>query len=399
LFSLSCVVAGSGILSLPYALSRSGWIGSLFLILNALISHYTGCLLIRLLYMAPKGGRLDGFPEIGHAAFGKTGQLVALLFSQLLLFGTPIVYFILASSNIRDLLQLVGWSLSFKLCTWIVSITVGVPFVMVRQMRDVTWMSLIATIASVLLLLIVTVAAADDYTGTAVHDVAIPRQLPLAMSTFSFSFCGNVIYPHLEGAMQQPEHWAKVMSVANITVAIMYTTIGFAGYFVYGTQVQNPIFLNLTNLVARNVAIVAVTVHVLLAAPLYLYVFTVRVEAWLLHVVRQTIVFFRYLGQHPVLARVLLRSLEICVCALIAMLFPYFSKVMTLIGTVAAEALMFVLPCVFRIKFSISTTHTQASPSRTPLLIAELVVCILISLFGLTCILFGTVDTITLLFS
>jgi hypothetical protein len=84
--------------------------------------------------------RLDGFPEIGYATFGRPGQIIGFIFSQLLLFATPIVYFILASGNIADLLSTVGITLDFKVCAWIVSVIVGAPFVMVRNMKDASFM-------------------------------------------------------------------------------------------------------------------------------------------------------------------------------------------------------------------------------------------------------------------
>ncbi|ORX42680.1 hypothetical protein DM01DRAFT_1341003 [Hesseltinella vesiculosa] len=450
LSSIICVVAGTGLLGIPYALSRSGWIGCFFLIFNACISQYTGVLIIRCLYLYPDSPRLDGFPEIGLATFGKCGQIIAFVFSHLLLLGTPIVYFILASGNIQDLLNLAGMSFSFKLCTWLVSVLVGLPFLMARHMRDVTWMSLIGTLASVLLLLVVTVATFHDFPTEAHHTISNPRQIPLAMSTFTFAYCGNVIYPHIEGSMKEPRHWPKVMLVATIIVALMYSLVGFSGYMVYGDGAQNPIFLNLSQVPAQMAANLLVTIHVLLTSPLYLFVFTVRIESWLglampmpeiawarptavvekrktsspamylprlpvmeevdetdtepiaknkstiqaaywLMVQRMTW-FFQWLGSHIVLARMLLRSLEICVCALVAMLIPDFSKVMTLVGTVAAEALLFILPCIFFIK------QTLTSPSPSTANLFEVALCTLIALFGFVCIIFGTIDTFTLLF-
>ncbi|CAO3654822.1 unnamed protein product [Mucor hiemalis] len=50
LSSIICVVAGSGILAIAHALSQSGWIGLLFLILSACMSQFTGIILIKCLY-------------------------------------------------------------------------------------------------------------------------------------------------------------------------------------------------------------------------------------------------------------------------------------------------------------------------------------------------------------
>lgn len=44
------MVAGTGALGIPHALSRSGWIGLVFLGLSAVMAQFSGCLLIRCLY-------------------------------------------------------------------------------------------------------------------------------------------------------------------------------------------------------------------------------------------------------------------------------------------------------------------------------------------------------------
>lgn len=49
-FYTSCVVAGTGILAIAHALSQSGWIGLLYLIASACMSHFTGIILIKCLY-------------------------------------------------------------------------------------------------------------------------------------------------------------------------------------------------------------------------------------------------------------------------------------------------------------------------------------------------------------
>lgn len=54
---------------------------------------------------------------------------------------TPTLYIILASDNLSRLfLAAAGWHLSRKACTWIVAVAVGTPFVLVRSMRDVSFM-------------------------------------------------------------------------------------------------------------------------------------------------------------------------------------------------------------------------------------------------------------------
>ncbi len=47
----SCVIAGTGILQLPYALRLSGWCGIAVILFSAFVNEYTGKLLIECLYV------------------------------------------------------------------------------------------------------------------------------------------------------------------------------------------------------------------------------------------------------------------------------------------------------------------------------------------------------------
>jgi amino acid permease len=86
-------------------------------------------------------GRLKDYADIGFIAFGKPGQFIGSLFSQLMLFLTPTIYMILASENISDMLNQYGFVwLDRRSCIWIIAIVIGVPFILVRNMKDVSFL-------------------------------------------------------------------------------------------------------------------------------------------------------------------------------------------------------------------------------------------------------------------
>lgn len=244
--------------------------------------------------------------------------------------------------------------------------------------------------STVCVMLVVSVVSASDYQARDIdahHDLAIPENIPIAFSTFSFSFCGNVIFPHLEGAMGDPVRWPKVLLVATFAISTMYTIVGFLCYFVYGDTVQNPVYDSIPKGSGQNIAMIVATIHVLLAAPMYLYVFTTSVETYLgIHRTQQQKKDkskFHYLRTYPRMSRILLRALQICICAAVAMVTPYFSDLMTLIGTIAAESLTFILPCIFWIKLSWKDGQTW-----------ELLVCAFVAILGTFCAVFGTADAV-----
>jgi hypothetical protein len=42
MFHIICVVAGSGMLQIPFALAKGGWIGILLLLMGAAVNNYSG---------------------------------------------------------------------------------------------------------------------------------------------------------------------------------------------------------------------------------------------------------------------------------------------------------------------------------------------------------------------
>ncbi|KAJ1563146.1 hypothetical protein HK405_012963 [Cladochytrium tenue] len=49
-YHIICVIAGSGVLQLPYALNQSGWVGLLIVVFAAMANKYSGDLLVKCLY-------------------------------------------------------------------------------------------------------------------------------------------------------------------------------------------------------------------------------------------------------------------------------------------------------------------------------------------------------------
>jgi vesicular inhibitory amino acid transporter len=102
--------------------------------------------------------------------------------------------------------------------------------------------------ATVCLFLVVCVVSMTDFstkTHLVHHDFAIPRNIPIAFSTFSFSYCGHVIYPQLEASMITPKRWSKVLLVATCVISIMYFSMGLVCYLVFGDTVQSPVYKSL----------------------------------------------------------------------------------------------------------------------------------------------------------
>ena len=81
-FNGTNVLMGVGLLSLPYTMRLSGWVGLILLGLVAAITMYTALLLGRIMTCVPKtrlregpgAYTITGFTDMGQAAFGSVGK-------------------------------------------------------------------------------------------------------------------------------------------------------------------------------------------------------------------------------------------------------------------------------------------------------------------------------------
>lgn len=67
------LLCGVGLLSTPYAAKQGGWVSLSILFIFCALSLYTGILLSRCLDSRPG---LKSYPDIGEAAFGRSGRLI-----------------------------------------------------------------------------------------------------------------------------------------------------------------------------------------------------------------------------------------------------------------------------------------------------------------------------------
>ncbi|CEJ00877.1 hypothetical protein RMCBS344292_14920 [Rhizopus microsporus] len=100
-FNVVCVVAGTGALGLPYALSQGGWIGLFILGLSWILSVYTGIILIKSMYYDGTH-RLSSYQEVAEAAFGPIGGWLAFFFTAITLVGVPVLYLLLSGLNLHN---------------------------------------------------------------------------------------------------------------------------------------------------------------------------------------------------------------------------------------------------------------------------------------------------------
>ncbi|KAI1316237.1 hypothetical protein EDD11_010284 [Mortierella claussenii] len=383
------VLAGAGTLGLPAALRDAGWLGLLILAFACAMAIYANQKLIKCLYYDGRT-RLREYPDVAHAAFGLPGRIIVTFFYNSIALGGPVLYLILTGTNIHDLASSVGSTITVKQWIIIAAAVMVVPIVLTRTMREVAFLSIFGALSTSIVVVIVMIAAIIDSKDINLvtksngalepvhHEIAIARNLPLALATFAFSYGGNVIFPHVEESMKNKRAWNKIILWGTLTVTLLYVLCSTSGYAVYGDIVKSPIYQNLPGGATRTISTIIITLHVLLAIPLFLTTFNLQIESALKLDSRG------FSTKTEFLYRAIIRTLSMVLVATIALFFPYFGQMMSLLGALSDGMLTFVFPVLFYLKlYGIRKVNKL-----------ELAIMVLVVIVGTAGSAIGTVDAI-----
>ncbi|KAG0211518.1 hypothetical protein BGX28_007742 [Mortierella sp. GBA30] len=376
-----CVVAGTGTLGLPYALKLGGWIGVGILLLSLVMTVYSAILLMKCLYYNGKY-RLSSYQEVGRHAFGKPGLIAVWFFHSSIVLGAPIMYLILAGTEIMGLAPNAG--LNRTAWIWISAAIVAVPFVTMKTLKEVAVMSVFGALATVVLVAVAVRGSIMDLNNhnpdyaNVHHNNVVLANLPTTVASISICFGGNVVYMHVEEAMRYPRSWNRVVAAALGTCSILYLATAIPGYIAYGDKAESPILTNLPKDTFTKVGTVVIIIHVILAAPILLTSFALEFE-------RLTDITVARRGKAmEFVYRTISRLVVVGFCGGIACTVPYFGDFLSLLGALGNCTLIFVLPimCYFKL---IGWRHLKWY---------ELVWCAIIVIIGLISAVIGSIDAI-----
>ncbi|KAI9246265.1 transmembrane amino acid transporter protein-domain-containing protein [Phascolomyces articulosus] len=380
-FNVVCVVAGTGTLGLPHAFAQGGWLGILILILAWAMAVYSGIILIQCLYCKP-GERLHDYKQIGKAAYGWPGYAFAALMHFLNLFGCPALYLVLASTNLNSLLSHTSGALTREIWAIIVACALLVPMFAFRTLKEITFMSAVGAITTMIAVFIVVIESPIDHNRhperEVVHDGVIWTGFPSALATIAFSFGGNNTYPHVEHALKKPHQWKWAVTAGLSTCTALYFMTAIPGYWSYGNAAKSPIYDSLPDgEAAQIVAKIVMTIHVILAIPIYACSFALEFERFCRIDEQRLGKILAFLGRAAV------RTATMVILAILAIFIPYFDAFMSLIGALCNCSLVFLIPVL---------CHLKLFGIKRP--IYELAFCGLTLLLGVVGCIFGSWDAI-----
>ncbi|KAI0226556.1 hypothetical protein L0F63_000824 [Massospora cicadina] len=332
---------------LPYAVQKGGWVSLGFFVFTSLVSIYTSKLLIECLYCKPNE-RLEQFSDIGEAAFGKPGRYFAKVFHYAVSLSFSCSYIFLTGENTFKVLEqfnIAGGFTPFYFKA-IAGVVVLVPFALCKTLREVVLLGISGTFTTIAVVLCVYIFGGINYDSTApsTHVTIKWDTIAQSLGIIAFAYGGSVVYPHVEATMRNPNSWNRVVIFAVASVSAIYLLVATTGYLYYGKDVKDNILNSIQAGTVSIVMYVIFTLHLVVAAPIYLCSFALEQENIL------NIDTYHMSRTREFIIRVIFRASIVLVLTLIAMYVKTFSFISGLCGAIANCMTVFIIPVVCHFK-------------------------------------------------
>jgi amino acid permease len=341
---------------------------------------YSGVILIRCLYYKP-GHRLHDYKAIGTAAFGWPGYIIASTLHLLNLFGCPSLYLVLAGGNMVSLLKGTAGELNYRVWVIIWGVFLLIPSLVLKTLKEVTAIAAIGAICTMMAVFVVLIQGPMTRNASpveVVHDSVIWEGFPVALATIAFSFGGNNTYPHVEHALKKPHQWKYAVMAGLSTCTCLYFLTAIPGYWSFGRETVSPIYNSLPAGVGRTLSMIVMTIHVILAIPIYTTSFSLEFEKFSNCSEERFGKFGAWVG------RGIIRTCTMAILVILACFIPFFDDFMGLIGALANCGLVFLLPVLCYLKL----TGVRNKPWY------ELAFSALTIFLGIIGCVFGTIDSV-----
>lgn len=238
-------IIGAGIIGIPYAFGECGLLGGLFLLI--FVAWLVSQSVQMLIQCGIKANKLD-YEELANHLLGKKGYYAAIASMFLFAFGAQVAYLVIIGDTIPVLT-----GANRELVISIVSTFLILPLSMLKDMSLLSYTSLAAIAADVLIILLVVLTAPASAKSQNIHPslqfetIALfsPR-LFAGIGTLSFAFvCMHnsfIVYRSLQARTQ--ENWNLVAKGSVSICFVLATIFGVSGYLAFGDKIKGDILNN-----------------------------------------------------------------------------------------------------------------------------------------------------------
>jgi len=360
IFNSVNVLIGVGILALPLALKLAGWVpGLIFFTFAGISTAYTAKLLAKCLDV---DSSLLTFADLAYVSFGPWARVATSILFSLELIAACVALVILFADSLN---ALVPWgSMEWKIVCGVLLTPLG--FLPLRLLSFTSILGILSCLGIVLFVFVDGLIKPD--TPGSLRQPATTHlfpsnwaTLPIAIGILMSPWGGHSVFPNIYRDMRHPYKYRKGVDVTYTFTFSLDLFMAVIGLLMFGDGVQDEITSSVLTagadggypewisvLIVLCVAIIPLTKVPLNARPII-----------------STLELFlgldaRAMASQPGLTglsgltrgilKVALRLLMTVLFVLLAILFPQFDTIMSLVGSVACFTICIILPCAFHLK-------------------------------------------------
>uniref|UniRef100_A0A3Q1G7T6 Vesicular inhibitory amino acid transporter n=1 Tax=Acanthochromis polyacanthus TaxID=80966 RepID=A0A3Q1G7T6_9TELE len=303
------LLIGIFVLGLPFALVQSGYVGLVLLVLSAWICNHTG----------------------------RTLVVIELLM-------TCTLYLLVSTSLLSDSLS--ALAVPRSVCS-LVSLVFLLPCLLLTDLRPVSTLSLLCSLAHILISLLVMLyclSRASSWSWSSLSLSVDPENFIVSVGVIIFSYTSQIFLPPLEGSMEDRGQFNSMLGWTHGAACIMKTMFSLLAVLTWGTETSEVITDNLPSDL-RPLVNLCLLAKALLSYPLPFYS---AAEILSQDGTQLTALFDNCRGvSRPALV---VRGALLITSYLLALLVPRFSLLMGLTGSVTGAAMTLILPCLFHLR-------------------------------------------------
>ncbi|TKR92234.1 hypothetical protein L596_006927 [Steinernema carpocapsae] len=338
---------GGGVVAMPIAMLMSGGIaGSIIIAILCIAFAYTAHLLgenwVVMCKNWPeyKSHCRKPYPEMAFRGMGARARTATSCTINIMLYGVAIVYLLLSSKIINDLINSVlGRNIGY--CWTMVAVAAALwPVTLLKSPQDFWWAILLAMITTGCSVVLILIGTVSDYEFCAADSQPKPfdaGSVVLSLGTYMFSFGGHAVFPTIQHDMKQPTHFTRSVVLAFIIVSAFYIPITALGYLTYGDSLQDSIINSLQLSWIQQFANLFIAIHCILTLTI------------IMNPLNQELEDFLNIPHHFGIKRVAVRTGLMIAILFSAETVPSFGPILNLIGGSAVALTSAIMPCLFNL--------------------------------------------------